>query len=155
MKGEIRCRAAGRADLPRVREIDAEVFGVDTYPALFFRQAWDLWPGLFLVSETGAEDVCGYGLGAVGLDGSGWILSVAVRPAARGRGAGRTLTSELISAFAALGVRAVRLTVHPSSSAVRLYRQLGFVPAYEEEDYFSPGDPRLVMHLDRVDDPRS
>ena len=147
MTGGLELRRAERDDLADIARIDTEVFGADTYPALFFRQALDLWPDLLLIAAV--EGVpAGYGLGAIASDGRGWILSVAVGGAARRQGLGEALTSALVDAFRRARAPEVVLTVHPSNdAAVRLYERLGFVREREERDYFGDGEPRMLMSL--------
>lgn len=137
-------RQATLEDLRSIAAVDREVFGDDTYPLLFFRQAIDLWPTLVVVNA--GPQIAGYGLGAVGEAGDGWILSLAVRDVARGQGLGLRLTEALLAGFSALRTPSVRLTVAPDNhGAVRLYERLGFVVEREEASYFADGEPRLVM----------
>lgn len=142
-------RQAVIGDLLEIASIDRAVFGADAYPALFFRQAHELWPELLQIAIHEGAPV-GYGLGAVASDRSGWILSVAVREAVRGRGTGALLARTLVAAFARHGVSALRLTVHPGNASARgLYERLGFTVEREEEGYYGEGEPRLVMLLER------
>lgn len=53
-------------------------------------------------------------------------LGIAVLPAYRGRGLGRRLMADALSAAWAAGIRQVALTVHPANPARRLYESLGF-----------------------------
>jgi hypothetical protein len=51
------------------------------------------------------------------------------------------------------GASSARLTVHPESGAVALYRGLGFEVIDGEERYFGADEPRLVMEASLL--PRS
>ncbi|HEX2205967.1 MAG TPA: GNAT family N-acetyltransferase [Longimicrobium sp.] len=139
-------RAAAAGDLPALRAVEAAVFGAGAYPGFFFRQALDALPAFFLVAEAEGRLV-GYTLGAAQPgDGHGWILSLGVDPAARGRGAGRALVAALLEAFAARGAREVFLHVSPSNrAAIALYERLGFEVVREERDWFGPGEDRLIL----------
>jgi [ribosomal protein S18]-alanine N-acetyltransferase len=142
-------RAATIDDLETVWETEREVFGTDLYPRFFFRQARDLWGGLLRVAELPSGALAGHVIGAVSeRSGEGWILSLALLPAHRGKGIAEALVRDLLGVFAGQGVRDVRLTVHPDNhGAVRLYRKLGFDVIDEEPDYFGPGERRVVMRL--------
>ncbi|AXK38973.1 GNAT family N-acetyltransferase [Crenobacter cavernae] len=137
------------ADLPAVFAVEQAVFGSHVYPDFFFRQAFDLWRGLFLVADGGDGELDGYIVGATSEEaGVLWIVSLAVRERCRGQGVGRALSAALIAAMRARGATAVQLTVDPGNAgAVALYKTLGFEAVGEEADYFGEGEPRLVMRL--------
>ncbi|MFI7587550.1 GNAT family N-acetyltransferase [Spongisporangium articulatum] len=94
-----------------------------------FRPAWSL------VAVTGDGEVAGYVLNsepgpAEGDPGPvGWTDKIGVRPAWRGRGLGRALLAGALSAFQAAGMVAAGLDVDVdnTTSAVRLYEELGYV----------------------------
>lgn len=146
-------REAQRPDLDAVAALERDAFGAEAYPALFFRQALDLWAGLLWVAET--EELLGYALAAPAAEPrEAWILALAVRPAARGRGAGAGLLGALLERLRAEGFETVRLTVHPENApALRLYERAGFVTEAMEEAYFGPGEPRLRLCLALCADP--
>ncbi|QEL56695.1 GNAT family N-acetyltransferase [Chromobacterium paludis] len=138
-------RQARRADLAAVFAIEQAVFGSHVYPDFFFRQALDLWPDWFWLALDPAGQPVGYALGAPSQQPDElWLLSLALLPACRGQGAGKAL---LQAALAAMQPRAddIRLTVDPANPAAALYRQLGFVEIGREDDYFGPGEARLLM----------
>ncbi|OXY81945.1 GNAT family N-acetyltransferase [Oceanimonas doudoroffii] len=138
-------RPASRADLAAVHGLECAAFGEHGYPDFFLRQAWDLWPGSLLVAES-EHELLGYALAGRGeVANEGWILSLAVTPAARGRGLGRQLLQVAVTALESQGCKRIKLTVLPDNPALHLYQSLGFAEAGREEDYFGPGEPRLVM----------
>ncbi|NHI01249.1 GNAT family N-acetyltransferase [Oceanimonas sp. MB9] len=138
-------RPATRADLAAVHGLECAAFGEHGYPDFFLRQAWDLWPGSLLVAES-ENELLGYVLAGRGeVANEGWILSLAVAPAARGRGLGRQLLQVAVTALESQGCKRIKLTVLPDNPALHLYHSLGFAEAGREEDYFGPGEPRLVM----------
>jgi [ribosomal protein S18]-alanine N-acetyltransferase len=143
-------RAAAPADLPAIDAVERAVFGPVVYPAFFFRQAMDLWPGLLLVAERGPGDLAGYVLAAPAREpGVGWIVSVAVRAELRSRGIGGRLTAAAVEALTAAGCAKLRLTVHPDNrAAIGTYERLGFVPGEVDPGHFGPGEPRLFMTRD-------
>lgn len=144
----MKIRAATKADLAEVYQLEYVAFGEHGYPDFFLRQAWDLWPGSLLVAESERE-LQGYVLAGRGEKvNEGWILSLAVAPAARGRGLGRQLLQAAVTALEEQGCARIKLTVLPDNPALQLYQRLGFAEAGRENDYFGPGEPRLVMVRD-------
>lgn len=140
-------RPAGTHDLAAVTALDARAYGGAGYGPYVVRQLHDLAPEALLVAETDAG-IAGYCAAAVGTDGRGWILSLAVDPDARGQGLGRALMVAALEALRGLGAHPIELTVAPTNtSACALYRSLGFVDERLEADYYGPGEDRLVLVL--------
>ena len=139
---------AGPADLAALRELEHAVFGAESYPSCFLRQAMALWPDWVLIARpaAGAAPV-GYMVAAKSAHpGEGWILSAATLPAWRGRGIGRVLLERLLATMDAAGLTEIRLTVHPANAvACRLYERAGFVHEARDEAYFGPDQPRLIL----------
>ena len=80
------------------------------------------------------------------------ILTIAVRPAHRGRGYGRMLMDEVLKRLYRAGVAACFLEVDRGNlPAVTLYRSLGYVVAGERRNYYRAGSPgdgtALVMRV--------
>jgi len=72
-----------------------------------------------------------------------WIASIAVHPDQRGRGIGTAL---LRACEAQLKVPTLRLSVRTSNStAIRLYKQLGFQATGTWSGYYKGGEDALVM----------
>lgn len=72
---------------------------------------------------------------------SGWscLRTLAVRPSAQGRGAGRALMNECLRRARALGRSRMLLHTHKSmTGAVRLHESLGFERAPELDLFYSP-----------------
>lgn len=127
--------------------IERACFGEHGYSRYLLRMAPLVFGDAALLAEAD-EAVLGYALGALeARDGAaGWVLSVAVLPAARGRGLGEALTGACVAALEVAGADVVRLTVAPdNTSALRLYRRLGFAVERQAPAFFGPGDDRLVM----------
>lgn len=140
-------RAARPDDLAAVAAVDAACFGAHAYPDFLFRQALDAFGGGLRVAEGPDGAPAGYTLAvrAAG-DDAGWILSMGVGPAHRGRGLGAALLEDAVGALAARGAREVRLTVDPANAtAAALYARSGFRVVAEEAAYFGPGERRVVM----------
>lgn len=142
-------RAATIQDINAIAALEQAVFGKEPYPALFFRQALDLWPQLLRVADD-RHGVGGYALAAVaGEPATAWILSLGVHPSLRGKGLGTALMKGMLDAMRDSGVDCVRLTVHPENrSAISVYRQQGFKETARQSACSQADDPRLVMeHL--------
>ncbi|MCD4500299.1 GNAT family N-acetyltransferase [Chromobacterium vaccinii] len=138
-------RQARLSDLPTVFAIEQAVFGSHVYPDFFFRQALDLWPDWFWLAEDETGAPAGYALGAPSQRPDElWLLSLALLPSCRGRGAGKALMQAALQAMKPRA-RSIRLTVDPANPAAALYRKLGFAEIGAEADYFGPGEPRLLL----------
>lgn len=75
-----------------------------------------------------------------------WILSLAVRPKARGTGLGERLMLRCLEALVQNGVKDIRLSVAPDNTrAISLYENLGFTYHKTAENFFGPGEGRLIM----------
>ena len=139
-------RGAGVADLAAMAALERHVFGDDSYPPFFLRQALDLWPAHLWVVDDGVG-LAGYALGApASRAGEAWLLSLAVDPMRRGQGHAQALAGALLQSFAILGYERIALTVTPTNAAAaRLYERLGFAVEAEEANYFGPGERRWRM----------
>lgn len=75
-----------------------------------------------------------------------WILSLAVRPKYRQLGIGIGLMQTGLRDLTTEGAREVFLSVSPDNQgAIALYEKLGFTVDQWVEDYFGPGETRLLM----------
>lgn len=141
-------RRATRHDLSQLATLDEAVFGAMPYPGFFFRQAMELWPEFLLLSENRAGDLQGYLLAAPSASPRmAWILSLAVRESARGRGVGKALVRAAVLAMRQKGISTVRLATHPENFAVGLYQKLEFRMIGSDPDYYQDGEPRVIMEL--------
>lgn len=134
-------------DLQDTLALDREAFAEQGYTSIVLRQAHDVFDELFRVYEDGDGAVAGYAMGAITTDRtSAWMLALAVAKKHRGAGIGRALTVDLLSLLRGRGVLDVFLTVAPANgAAIRLYESTGFTVDRTVEDYFGPGERRLVM----------
>jgi ribosomal-protein-alanine N-acetyltransferase len=78
------------------------------------------------------------------------VHNLAVHPAWRRRGIGRSLLEAIISEARGLGLRRVTLEVRKSNQvAQRLYESLGFVAQAVRKGYYSDdGEDAVVMAVD-------
>lgn len=139
-------RPAEAGDVRALFEFERTLYGSDSLPYFFLRQAVDALPGTFLVAVADGRPA-GYALGSMQAgDAHAWILSIVVDPARQGRGIGRMLAAALVERFEARGATETWLHVSPSNApAVALYESLGFAAVREEPHYFGPLEHRLIM----------
>ena len=133
-------------DIEQLARLDQELFADDAWS----EQTW--WAELagrprrdYVAGVEGAE-VIGY----AGLDHGGEVadvMTVAVTPAARGRGLGRRLLDELEVRAAARRAASVMLEVRAdNTSAIGLYERAGYAVVSIRRRYYQPGDvDALVM----------
>ncbi|WP_299700298.1 N-acetyltransferase [uncultured Pontibacter sp.] len=142
----ITIRHAQLSDLREVKAIDQLLFGADSYPLFVLRQFYDVTGDYLLVAETAGELV-GYMLAHYNQDKSlGWLLSLGVLPAHRGKRIGEKLMAACIGQMETKGVATLYLTVHPDNAAgISIYTRLGFEVKEEVADYYLDGSPRLLM----------
>lgn len=161
-------RRASVADLDAIMRIEESVFENDAWSARGMRAELESAHTYYLVAEpvarpesgTGTEseveaaarpgDLAGYaGLlcprGAHEAD----IQTIAVAPAARRRGLGRTLVIQLVREAAERGAREVFLEVRADNpGAEALYTEIGFEPIGVRAKYYQPdGVDAIVMRL--------
>ncbi|NKI27989.1 GNAT family N-acetyltransferase [Arenibacter sp. 6A1] len=142
----IRIKKATLEDLKVVHEIETLCFKDGSYPLFVLRQLFDISEDYFLIAQEG-DEVLGYVLGNLTANtNQGWILSVGVHPAARGRQIGKKLTQELITLLEANHCKEICLTVHPeNASALQIYNKLGFETFLASDNYYLDNEGRLLM----------
>jgi ribosomal-protein-alanine N-acetyltransferase len=141
-------RTVEEHELPDLARLDMEIFAGDAYPYFVLRQLFDVHGDRLKVVDDGS-DLCGYVLVATRQGGNrSWILGLGTRKRCRGLGYGRRLMAEAIRMSAADGVHEIRLSVDPANTAaVQLYESFGFTRDHHHDDYFGPGESRLIMAL--------
>jgi len=147
-------RIFGPADLESVVNIN-RVCLPENYASYFFLDTFNNLPQTFIVVESEGR-VVGYimcrlehGLSDVKklrLVKKGHIISVAVMPDFRRMGMGSSLVERVLSALSTLGVNECFLEVRiPNSSAIELYKKLGFEIAKTIQRYYYDGSDAFVM----------
>lgn len=102
-------------------------------------------PSVFLLCRGAAGDApVGFLMGRVVLD-EAELLTIAVHPAAQGRGIGGALVAGFLAQAAAQGARRAFLEVAEDNAAARaIYARAGFVPAGRRKGYFRAPDGRRI-----------
>ncbi len=143
-------RDAGMADVPALARIHAASFhrgwGTDELERLLAGQA-----ARAHVVGRGQNEVLGFVLSHLVVP-EAEILTIAIAPAARGKGLGRLLLTHHLQRLAGLGVTASHLEVEQGNgAAVKLYRGLGYGEVGRRKGYYAGPDgsgDALVMRLD-------
>jgi len=127
----------------------------ENYPSSFFIDLYERFPKSFLVAESVGNGVVGYimcrierGLSNFGfrLARKGHIVSVAVLHEHRNKGNGENLVSKALEAMREYGASEYVLEVRVSNtSAVSLYKRLGFIDAKILKGYYSDGENAYLM----------
>lgn len=139
-------RKAELSDLKVIKSIDQLSFGADSYPLFVLRQFYDITGDHLLVAETGGE-VVGYMLSHLDVAHSkGWLLSLGVLPAHRGKRIGENLMTATVALMEDKGATMLYLTVHPdNATGISIYTRLGFEIQEQLTDYYLDNSPRLLM----------
>ena len=141
----IRIRTAGEADLDAVMALEQAAFPASAWErATMQAEIASEW-GRYIIAVDGDGQVLGYaGLRAVGVEGD--VQTIAVAEAARGRGIGRALLTELLAEAERRGVRELFLEVRADNPAARgLYASMGFREIGVRPRYYQPEDVDAVV----------
>jgi ribosomal-protein-alanine N-acetyltransferase len=132
-------------DLPQVCGVERESFGADAYPPSYLIALSRLCRETFLVADVQGK-VVGYAAVVVERDNVGHLVSIAVRRDYRRRKIGSALMSKLVKLLDKMRVSKVLLEVRESNtSAINMYRKLGFNVSGEVDHYYPDGEKAIVM----------
>ncbi len=133
-------REARWFDVPALADLDAELFPHDAWPETTWWAELAARPRREYVVLAGPQAVVGY----AGLDHGGEVadvMTLAVAPAARGRGWGRVLLDELERRARSRGAASVMLEVRADNEpALALYEHGGYAVVRTRSRYYQPGD---------------
>jgi ribosomal-protein-alanine N-acetyltransferase len=136
-------------DVEALLPVERELFGVAAWPAeTFWSELAQKQTRWFAVAESPAGELLGYA--GVMLGGSqADVQTLAVLPAAQGRGVGGRLLRALLARAAGSGASAVLLEVRAdNAAAIALYGRHGFERLAVRRRYYQPdGVDALVMRL--------
>ena len=140
-------RTMNNDDLPRVMEIEREVFS-DPWQEVMFLQELE-GQSAFLLEKREDKEVIGYICGIKILD-EYMITNIAIRKEEQHRGFGKMLLSFLIKEMIKEGCQKCFLEVRASNQeAIDFYTGYGFeVLGKRKEYYHHPVEDALVMKLD-------
>jgi [ribosomal protein S18]-alanine N-acetyltransferase len=140
------------ADLQGLHDVELACFPPhERYPKFFFAQANEIMrPGL-AVAATDSGAIVGYLLCSTQTvePPTGWVVSLAVVPAYRGKAVGRALLRYGEDLLREAGCAVALLSVDPQNGpALGLYRAEGWVEGRFEPHYFGPHEKRIIMAKD-------
>ncbi|HET8594612.1 MAG TPA: ribosomal protein S18-alanine N-acetyltransferase [Intrasporangium sp.] len=144
---DVRLRELEWTDLETLAVLERDLFADDAWTV---ESWWHELAGRPRRDYVVAVDEQGEILGYAGLDHageSGDVMTIAVAPAAQGRGLGRHLLTELVRRAELSGIRSLLLEVRADNAAARrLYERSGFEVISVRRRYYQPGDvDALVM----------
>ena len=145
-----------RGDLPRVAELEGELFGAEAWSPWLLAAELEATTAAegrlpdrrYVVVEDQDGAVAGYaGLYHAGGAGDADLLTIGTAPAQRRRGLAALMLDELIGTARDLGCPAILLEVRRSNTgAQRLYRAHGFIPIGLRRRYYQePREDAVVM----------
>jgi [ribosomal protein S18]-alanine N-acetyltransferase len=150
MRFSLRCFRL--ADMEELLAIERACSGPDAYDRNLFAEYARACGGLFLVVKAGVRPagLAGYCIACVCRTPAGLanLISIAVAPEARGRGAASLLLSSTIRRLKSRGVERLTLVVRKSNGrAIRFYERHGFTRLRRSPGYYEDGEDGLLMRL--------
>lgn len=141
-------------DLERVTYINRACLP-ENYVDYFFMDLHERFPETFIVAEENGE-IVGYimcrieiGLSNFGFGGfikKGHIVSIAVMPQHRGKGIGQALVTKAMDGMRLYNAKQCFLEVRvTNTTAISLYKKLGFKITRTIHGYYSDGEDAYVM----------
>jgi ribosomal protein S18 acetylase RimI-like enzyme len=142
-------RAGSVRDTEAIVRIDREAFPDTPMPESAYRHHLDSGDKLLLA--TAGAGVVGFALYSYDGAAEGYLSSLAVADAYRGRGIGPALVSRVAKWAFAQGADHLALrTEEDNSTAIGVYRALGFKHTGSGNDYERATDPRVIAALKKA-----
>lgn len=158
MRAQYTIRPALPGDLDRIWEIEHASFGREAYDRKLFAYYMDKCGDLFLVAARRParagkaqprSKLCGYLIACLRggrLAGSAELVSVAVEPEVRGRGAASALLESALRRLARRGAERLTLVVRSSNGPARaFYEKYGFRRLRTVPRYYEDGGDGIAM----------
>jgi ribosomal-protein-alanine N-acetyltransferase len=146
MTGPFHVRRLRASDLDRILEIEHASFGKDAYDRNLFAEYHRKCGELFLVALRGRR-ICGYAVTCTRAGASSAeVISIAVDPAARGKGVASILLKSTFRRLRRRGVPRVSLMVKVTNRAARrFYEKWGFTRVRLVKGYYEDGRDGIRM----------
>ncbi len=137
-------------EMDALLSIERACFGRDAYDRKLFAEYERVTGSLFLVAERAkpAGRLAGYAIACIsrGRPTLASLISIAVHPEARGRGAASLLLSSAIRRLKLRSVERLTLMVRRSNAgAIRFYERHGFQTLRRSPGYYEDGEEGLLM----------
>ncbi len=144
MKAPLLIRKFRASDFDRILKIEHASFGNDAYDRNLFAEFFHKCGDLFLVVE-GSRGVCGYAVTCI-CGERAELVSIAIAPSARGRGAASALLESTLRRLRRRSVRRFGLTVKVTNHAARaFYEKYGFHRVRTIRKYYEDGEDGIRM----------
>ena len=146
-----RLRPMTRADLPRVMELEEELFAPDTWTAAMYRdELAQTATRHYLVADDGGT-VVGYA-GLIAYDDEAHVATIGVAAARQGKGIGAALLDALLAEADRRRSPVVLLEVRADNTVAQgLYRRRGFTEIGRRPRYYQPsGTDAVVMQREKT-----
>ena len=144
MLPRIEIRKIRPADLDRIQEIEEASFGTDAYDRNLFAEFYRKCGDLFLVAER-RSGICGYMVTCIRGDRAE-IVSIAVDPPSRGKGAASALMSSTLRRLRRRRVARLVLMVKVTNAPARaFYEKYGFHKVRVVRGYYEDGSDGMLM----------
>jgi len=146
MQREISVRRFRTRDLPRIEQIERASFAQDAYDRKLFAEFHHTCGDLFLVAERCGR-ICGYGITCIrAATGRAELVSIAVEPAARRKGAAAALLASTLRRLRLRHVERLGLMVKVTNRGARkFYEKHGFVKLRRVPGYYEDGKDGILM----------
>lgn len=148
MRSSFAIRRAVPGDLDRILEIEEASFGAEAYDRKLFADYLARCEGLFLLAER-RGGVCAYMITCIRggvLRSKAELVSIAVEPAARQRGAASTLLESTLRRLRRRGVARLHLVVRADNRAAQaFYQKYGFRRVRVVRGYYEDGSDGIAM----------
>jgi ribosomal-protein-alanine N-acetyltransferase len=144
MDAPLRIREIRLKDLDRIMEIERASFGVHAYERALFVEYYRS-SGVVFIAAIQASRILGYALAAI-RGGRAELVSIAVDPADRGRGAATALIVSLVRRLRRRRIARIILMVRTGNrGAQALYRKHGFRRVRRVSRYYEDGADGWLM----------
>ena len=148
MSARICIRRFRAADMERILEIERASFGAAAYDRKLFAELFHTCGDLFLVAAAG-RNICGYMVTCIRgrrAERGAELVSVAVDPAWRGRGAASSLIGSTLRRLRLREAVRFSLMVRATNEAARqLYEKHGFRRVRKVARYYEDGEDGVLM----------
>jgi [ribosomal protein S18]-alanine N-acetyltransferase len=141
---DVRLRPMRLADLPRVMELEEELFAPDTWTVSMYRDELARTDTRHYLVAADGDDVVGYA-GLIAYDDEAHVATIGVAGTRQGEGIGALLLDALL-AEADRRSPVVLLEVRADNEAAQgLYRRRGFTEVGRRRGYYQPSNTDAVV----------